>query len=255
MRVTCIQLEMEDQDREDTITDLLEQLAKAPESDLIVLPELWSTGFFRFSRYQTEAEGLDGLLVSQMREKAVERGCYLHMGSFVEKDGARFHNTSLLINPGGEIIAQYRKIHLFGYQSEEQKILTAGKAVVTAETDFGITGLSTCYDLRFPELFRAMVDSGTSIFLVTSAWPMARLDAWKLFCRSRAHENLSFLIACNCAGANEGTSYAGHSMIVSPQGDVLASAGEDGTIVSVEIDTQESSRFRSNFPALEDRVM
>jgi predicted amidohydrolase len=177
------------------------------------------------------------------------------MGSFVEKDASGFYNTSLMFDPEGKTIARYRKMHLFGYQSDEQQLLTPGKSVVTTKTDFGTVGLSTCYDLRFPELFRKMVDSGASIFLITSAWPKVRLEAWKVFCRARALENLSFLIACNCSGFNEGNQYAGHSMIVSPQGEVLASAGEEGVILSQEIDTKESEIFRSSFPALSDRVL
>jgi predicted amidohydrolase len=255
MRVTCVQLKMKDQSREKTINDLFQKLEEVPESDLIMLPELWSTGFFRFSQYHAEGEEIGGSLASRLRQVAVERGCYFHMGSFVEQDSVGFYNTSLLFSPEGKTIASYRKMHLFGYQSEEQQLLTPGKTVVTAKTDFGTVGLSTCYDLRFPELFRKMVDAGASVFLVTSAWPKARLEAWKIFCRARALENLSFLIACNCCGQNEGNQYAGHSMIISPQGEVLAAAGEEELILSLEIDTEESNIFRSSFPALNDRVL
>ena len=81
------------------------------------------------------------------------------------------------IDPEGKILARYRKIHLFGYQSEEKKLLTAGKEVVVAPTPWGPAGISTCYDLRFPEFFRKMVDKGATIFLVASAWPLVRLEA------------------------------------------------------------------------------
>ncbi len=254
MRVTCIQLEMKDQSKGNNRDDLLEMLEQAPESDLIILPEIWPIGFFRFDHYQNESETIDGPIVSLLREKAREKGCYLHMGSFVEKDENGFYNTSLMFDPKGEIIAKYKKIHLFGYQSEEQQLLTPGETIITAETEFGVVGLSTCYDLRFPELFRKMVDKGATIFLVTSAWPKVRLEAWKLFCQTRALENLSFLISCNCAGFNDGKQYAGNSMIVSPQGEILAKAGEKGSVLSSNIDPKESISFRKDFPALNDRV-
>ena len=254
MRVTCIQLEMKDQSKGENRDDLFEMLEQAPKSDLIILPEIWPIGFFRFDRYRNESETIDGPTVCLLREKAREKGCYLHMGSFVEKDENGCYNTSLMFNPKGEIIANYKKIHLFGYQSKEQQLLTPGKTVVTTETDFGVIGLSTCYDLRFPELFRKMVDKGATIFLVTSAWPKVRLEAWKLFCQTRALENLSFLISCNCSGFNEEKQYAGHSMIVSPQGEILSGAGEGGMVLSSEIDPEESISFRKDFPALNDRV-
>ena len=121
MRVTCIQLEMKDQSKGKNRDDLLEMLEQAPKSDLIILPEIWPIGFFRFDRYRNESETIDGPTVCLLREKAREKGCYLHMGSFVEKDENGCYNTSLMFNPKGEIIANYKKIHLFGYQSKEQQ--------------------------------------------------------------------------------------------------------------------------------------
>jgi predicted amidohydrolase len=107
--------------------------------------------------------------------------------------------------------------------------------------------------LRFPELFRRMVDQGAEVFLVASAWPLARVEAWRLFNRARAHENLAFLISCNCAGQNAGKHYGGHSMIVDPWGRVLAEGGQGGEIVTAEIDPGSVARARAEFPALSDR--
>jgi len=139
MRVTCIQLEMKDQSIGKNRDDLLRMLEQVTESDLIVLPEIWPTGFFRFDRYRNESETIDSPTVSLLREKAREKKCYLHMGSFVEKDQNSWYNTSLMFNPESEIIAKYHKIHLFGYESEEQLLLTPGKTVVTVETEFGVS--------------------------------------------------------------------------------------------------------------------
>ena len=98
-----------------------------------------------------------------------------------------------------------------------------------------------------------MVDAGATLFLVASAWPQVRLEAWRLFNRCRAHENLAFLISCNCAGANQGKIYAGHSMIVDPLGQVLAEGGQEEGYVSAEIDPHQADAIRQEFPALEDR--
>jgi predicted amidohydrolase len=255
MRVASIQLEMADRSKEDAILHALAAVDRAPAADLLLMPEIWPSGFFCFDRYEADAEPLDGPTVQAFRAKARERGCHLLMGSLVElRDGKRC-NTSVFIGPGGDLLAAYRKIHLFGYQSDEARLLTPGTEVVVVDTPWGRTGFSTCYDLRFPELFRRMVDQGAEIFLVASAWPLARVDAWRLFNRARAHENLAFLVSCNCAGRNAGKPYAGHSMVVDPWGRVLAEGGQGGEIVTAEIDVAAAAKARREFPALSDRVL
>jgi len=255
MRVTSIQLKITDRPKEKNIEHALGMIDEAPQSDLILLPEIWPCGFFSFDRYARDSETIDGPIVESFREKARERNCYLFMGSMVESSGDQLFNTSVLLNPAGDIVASYRKIHLFGYQSEETEILTAGRDIVIAETPWGVSGFSTCYDLRFPELFRSMVDQGAKFFLVASAWPQMRLEAWKLFNRVRAHENLAFLISCNCSGVNRDTKYAGHSMIVDPLGQVLAEGGDEEEFVSCRIDPEYVDAVRKDFPALADRVL
>ncbi len=255
MIVTSLQLEMNDNLFQSGVDSIDRLLDNVPESDLIMLPEMWPVGFFNFNRYIAQCEPIDGPLVNTFRNKAIQRDCFIHMGSFVEKADLGLFNTSLLFDNNGKIVARYRKMHLFGYESQEQQLLTPGSDVVVAETPFAKIGLSTCYDLRFPELFRKMVDKGASVFLVTSAWPKVRSEAWKLFNKARAHENLSFLISCNCAGSNNGNRYAGNSMFVSPMGEVLKAAGEEGATLTFEIDPEEANSIRSSFPALEDRVI
>ena len=254
MRVTSIQLEMKDRSKEENLDHALNMLEQAPPSELILLPEIWPCGFFSFDRYRAESEPLDGQIVGALREKAVGQKCYIMTGSFVERDGEDLFNTSVLLNPQGKIIARYRKIHLFGYQSDEKRILTPGEEVVAIDTPWGVAGLSTCYDLRFPEFFRKMVDQGVKLFLIASAWPHVRLEAWTLFNRARAHENLAYLFSCNCAGSNGGKRYAGHSMLIDPSGKVIAEGGEGECFVSAEIDPDLVDSVRKDFSALDDRV-
>jgi predicted amidohydrolase len=255
VRITSIQLEMADQPKAENVAGALSAIDRLPAADLVLLPEIWPCGFFAFDRYAAESESLDGPTVSAFRRKARERRCHLVMGSLVERDGEGLFNTTVFIGPDGEIIARYRKIHLFGYQSDETKLLTPGQEIVVVDTPWGRTGFSTCYDLRFPELFRRMVDRGAEIFFIPSAWPLARIEAWRLFNRARAHENLAFLVSCNCAGENSGKRYGGHSMVVDPWGRVLAEGGEGAEIVTAEVDVQEAGRARAEFPALADRVL
>ncbi len=254
MRVTSVQMEMKDRPKKETVEAVLGLLDQAPKSDLILLPELWPCGFFSFDRYESDSEPIDGPVVSALREKARDMEIHMLMGSLVLRDGDHLFNAAVLLGPDGGILAQYRKVHLFGYLSQEQKLLTAGKEPVVVDLPWGKAGITTCYDLRFPELYRCMVDQGAAIFLVTSAWPMARLDAWRLFNRARAHENLSFLFSCNCAGESAGKPFAGHSMMVDPGGEVLAEGGEGASFVSAEIDPGRIKAVRDEFPALKDRV-
>ncbi len=254
IRITAIQLEVKDQSKQDNLATVLRLLDEAPAADLLLLPELWPTGFFSFDNYRTDSEEVDGPLIIALREKIAEKAVHALIGSFVERDGDHFYNTSLLLGPDGRILARYRKIHLFGFQSREKQLLTAGGEVRVVDLPWGRASISTCYDLRFPELYRLMVDQGATFFLVASAWPLARLSAWQLFNQARAHENLAYLICCNCAGASQGNAFAGHSMIVDPLGNILAQGGETGEYVTAEIDPNLPIRVRKEFSALDDRV-
>jgi predicted amidohydrolase len=114
-------------------------------------------------------------------------------------------------------------------------------------------GLSTCYDLRFPELYRAQLDVGATLFVIPAAWPAARLKHWTLLARARAIENQCVVVACNTAGAHAGVQMGGHSQIVLPTGDVLAAAGSDEQVLSVEVDMSVVANYRTSFPVLRDR--
>lgn len=254
IRITAIQLEVKDQAKGKNLDTVVRLLEEAPPADLLLLPELWPSGFFSFDHYQGDAEEVDGPLVTTLREKVAEKATPAMIGSFVERDGDRLHNTALLLGPDGGILAKYRKIHLFGFQSREKQLLSPGTEVTVADLPWGRVGISTCYDLRFPELYRLMVDQGATVFLVASAWPLARLAAWRLFNQARAHENLAYLVSCNCAGASRGIALAGHSMIVDPLGNILAEGGGDGEYVTGVIDSKQPGRVRREFPALDDRI-
>jgi len=256
VKVASIQLEIKDtetkEQRIDRVETLLDPLA---DCDLIVLPEIWATGYFSFDRYLEEAEEIGGMFTQRFSAKAKALNTYLFAGSIVEKANGRYYNTSILFDPHGKVIGTYRKIHLFRYGSAEGELLTAGNEPTVVETDFGKMGLSTCYDLRFPELYRAQVDQGAKFLLVTSAWPHQRLEHWKLFNKARALENQCFLISSNCVGTTKNVLLGGHSQVVDPWGTVVASAGEHETIVRTEIDPAQIDHIREVFPQLKHRVL
>jgi predicted amidohydrolase len=190
-----------------------------------------------------------------MSHKAKQLNAYLLAGSFVEKEGDHYYNTSLFFDNAGKLVGRYRKIHLFGYGSAETELLTPGREMVTVATDLGVFGLSTCYDLRFPELYRSMLDQGAEYFLVTSAWPYPRLEHWTILNQARAIENSAYLFSSNCCGVQKGSRYLGHSMLVDPWGTPLASAGMHEAIVTTQVDPAEVSRIRREFPPVADRVI
>ncbi|GAB6280841.1 MAG: carbon-nitrogen family hydrolase [Thermovirga sp.] len=255
MKVSSIQLEMKDgRSKEETIEYTLSMMEKARGSDLILLPEIWNIGFFAYDQYIHESEPIDGPTASAISRKAKDVGAYVFSGSFVEKRDGKYYNTSILFNRGGNKVGEYRKIHLFSHKSREPEILTPGREITVVETEFGKVVLSICYDLRFPELYRAMVDKGAEFFLVASGWPFPRLSHWLVFNQARAIENSCFLISCNAAGIQKGNRFLGHSLIVDPWGVVIAGSAHEERIISADIDPELVKRTREEFSALKDRV-
>jgi predicted amidohydrolase len=250
MRIALLQTEIDGSlPFEQRVAGVAERIA-ATEADLVLLPELWATGYFAFDDYAATAQPLDGPLVQALGAAAKAAGVTLHGGSMVERaaDGS-LHNTSLLFDPDGTLAHTYRKVHLFGYGSREQELLTPGTAVGAR----GPYALSTCYDLRFPELFRRQVDAGSRLFLVAAAWPLPRLAHWQVLLRSRALENQSFLAACNAGGRQGDVELAGRSAVVDPWGEVVAEAGGGAETLLVDVDPELVTRSRADFPALADR--
>jgi predicted amidohydrolase len=223
-------------------------------SDLIVLPELWAVGYFAFGAYQTEAEPADGPTVTDAARWARELRCHVLVGSYVERDGeGRLYNATALVGPGGIVLHRYRKVHVFGHQSLEAKLLTPGEEVSAVLTPFGSLGTTTCYDLRFPEIWRGLVSAGAELVVTPAAWPEARLEHWRLFTQARAVEEQVLLIACNAVGEQGGVRLGGHSRVIDPWGTVLAEAGQEEGITTVEVDPQVIARTRETFPVLGDR--
>ncbi len=254
MRIASVQLKVVEESKEKALEHASRMIRQCRGADLILLPELWNIGFMSFDRYRSEAETQEGSTLTLLRSLAGELSCHLHTGSFVEKRGDRFYNSSFLLDPKGEILGSYQKIHLFTYQSQEANILTPGTSIAVIPTPFGKFGLATCYDLRFPEFFRKMIDQEAEFFLIASAWPYPRLEHWLLLNRTRALENLCYLISSNSAGINRGARFLGHSQVVDPTGQVIAGSGDDECIVWGEVTRDMVLRVRTEFPALRDRV-
>jgi predicted amidohydrolase len=256
MRVASVQLEVTAREaKQDRVERVAAQIEGMRGSDLVVLPEVWNVGYFNFDRYEEEAEDLEaGPTVTRLAAAARTAGAWVLGGSIVERADGRLFNTSVLLDRQGELQGRYRKIHLFGYGSREQALLTPGEEPTVVDTELGSLGLATCYDLRFPELFRTLVDRGAELFLVTSAWPYPRVEAWTVLNRARALENQAWLISANCAGGDR-VACCGRSMVVDPWGTAVAAAGDRAGVLAAEIDPAAAEAARADFPALRDRVL
>jgi predicted amidohydrolase len=180
---------------------------------------------------------------------------WVHAGSYAERlPDRRTFNTAVLIGPDGEIVATYRKRHLFGFATGERTLITAGDALIVAETPLGHTGIATCYDLRFPEMFRDLVEAGAETFLVASGWPTPRIGHWDVLTRARAIEDQAWMVACNGVGSHADITLGGHSIVIDPQGNVIAEAGDEETVLFADVEPGRAREWREAFPVLDDRL-
>jgi omega-amidase len=223
--------------------------ARATGAQLALLPELWSTGY-DLERAAELASEKNGPIFRELSELAQEFSLYL-CGSVLEAEHGRYFNTQLLCSPDGSFLASYRKIHLFGLMSEPE-FLSPGMTPVSVDLPWGKAGLSICYDLRFPELFRSYAAEGAQLILMSAEWPHPRLAHWRALLIARAIENQAFVAACNTVGQGNGNVFCGHSMVVNPWGEVLVEAGEQEGVFLAEVDLPEADDIRRRYPFLAD---
>ena len=233
---------------------MADQAAQA--ADVVVLPELWPAGAFDLEASVEHAEPINGPLVKALSKIASKQNVWLHGGSFVEVDDTGRHfNTSVAFGPDGSFAAIYRKIHLFGFDSGEAAVLEGGQDIVVVNSPLGRTGLSTCYDLRFPELFREQMSRAAQAMVMCSGWPTSRIARWTVLATARAIENQTWFVGCNAVGTNGGVKMGGESLIVDPWGEVVVQADDTEQILYADIDPNYPDQVRADFPVLRDRVL
>jgi len=235
-------------------------------ADLVALPEMFAVGYFAFDAYARTAEGLDGPTLGRIADAAADHDVAVVAGSVVEDLDATaaetdadvpadegFANTSVVFGPRGDRLAVYRKRHLFGYGSAEAELLTPGESPGLFEFGGFTVGVTTCYDLRFPEQYRRLVDAGATLVVVPSAWPYPRVEHWTVLPRARAVENQCYVATVNGSGTFADATLLGRSTVYDPWGTVLASSDDDPTLVTATLDPERVSAVREEFPALDDR--
>ncbi len=255
MKVSAVQFDFDESESFDArVERMLSLVAAESDADLVVLPELWPNGGFTYLLWESTAETLAGRLVARLTDAARSASVVLHGGSFIERhDDGSLTNTAVVIDRDGSLRAVYRKIHLFGFTDGEPKYLVGGDEIVVADTSVGRLGLATCYDLRFPEMFRQLTDDESDVFVVPAAWPAPRIEHWSVLARARAIENQLPLIAVNTAGTHGGVTMGGASLVVDALGATLAEAGDGEQVIRAEIDLAHTRHWRERFPALGDR--
>ena len=242
--------------------DRLTRAAASDGAQLVVLPEKWSA-LGRGDDLVAGAQPLDGPAIAWARATARELGIDLVAGSISERvaDDERLRNTSVHVGPDGELRASYRKVHMFdvvvdGTVYHESEHEEPGEELVVSATADGVElGLSICYDVRFPELYRILAIRGARVFTVPAAFtvPTTR-DHWEILLRARAIEDQAFVVAANQIGEHApGLRSGGRSMIVDPWGIVLAHAPDRECHIVAELDLEAQARMRRDLPALANR--
>jgi deaminated glutathione amidase len=264
VRAAAVQLNStEDKDRNLEAADRLTRAAAADGADLVVLPEKFNL-LGTHDHYLAGAETLDGPTMQWARDTARELGVDLVAGSVAERREGRekLGNTSVHVGPDGEPKAVYRKIHMFdvevgGQVYRESDSEEPGAEIVLSETADGLPlGLTVCYDLRFPELFRILAVRGARIIVLPSAFTKVTGQAhWEILVRARAIENQAFMLAADQIGRHaEGKESFGGSLIVDPWGEVLARAPNEECFIAADLDLSRQDEVREKLPSLANRV-
>ncbi|MEM7348037.1 MAG: carbon-nitrogen family hydrolase [Chloroflexota bacterium] len=233
------------------VIDWIQEAARRG-SDLIILPELWSTGY-DLGRAEILASAMNDGVVQQISEVAAAQKIWVLGSTLVSTDNKNAPlNRAILFDQVGETIATYDKIHLFGLMDEDQ-YLSPGQSLSLTETPWGKAGLAICYDLRFPEIFRSYALAGASMIMLPTEWPYPRQAHWQTLLRSRAIENQLYVMACNRVGKDRNNTFCGRSAIIDPWGEVVVEAGDTETLLTTTIDLDAVQDIRQKIPIFDDR--
>jgi predicted amidohydrolase len=251
--VACVQLTFPAGDVAGNVARAARGVKRAAQggAELVLLPELWDSGY-HLPTAQAIATGTGEGAFAVMANLAARHGLFL-AGSSAERDRDHTYNTLALYRPDGACAATYRKLHLFGPLGEHD-VFVPGRNAQVVECPWGPTALSICYDLRFPELYRAYAVRDAVLALVCAAWPPARIDHWNVLLRARAIENGLTVAACNHPAApDRSPGFGGRSALIDAWGQTVAAATGEPAVLIGTLDTRTSEAARSTIPALLDR--
>lgn len=251
MKVSLFQMDSKKGDSESNLikAELGAQKAALRGSDILILPEFWTTGY-----------DLPGLkkMSSKTLEELIHKTSHLAkkyeiniIGTTPQREHNKTYNTAFLFDKDGSIKAQYHKIHLFQLM-DEHTFIHPGKKISIFDTDWGKCSMTICFDLRFPELFRKIAEQNVKIVFIPAYWPAPRLEHWRTLLRARAIENQMFIIGCNRCTLNNNLKF-GYSAVIDPEGKITAEAGTEEILLHAEIQVHKVDRVRNHFNLLESR--
>ncbi|MBM6618104.1 carbon-nitrogen family hydrolase [Bacillus suaedaesalsae] len=253
MKVSCIQFDIKFGSPKENYHIVKQKISEAmlDNPDIIVLPELWTTGY-DLTRLTEIADSNGDETMKFLSEIAKEHNVYIVGGSIAKKTQSGVYNTMFAYSNKGELLGEYSKLHLFKLM-DEHLYLESGET----EGTFTIANIHCagviCYDIRFPEWIRKHTTKGSEVLFVVAEWPLPRLSHWRSLLISRAIENQCYVVACNRSGQDPENVFAGHSMIIDPWGEVLVEAGEGESIIQAELDIEKVRTVRKHIPIFDDR--
>lgn len=252
LNISLAQLAFEYGDVETNISKATEMIymAAGAGNDLVLLPELWASGY-DLENWHNYATTLDEGIFRRLSDLARKANIVIG-SSLLEKRENIAYNTFVLYGNDGNLLGKYRKVHLFRLL-EEEKWLHAGEDLVLAQTPWGQIGLSICYDLRFPEMYRPYALSGARLVLIVAEWPDRRISHWVKLLQARAIENQLFIAGVNKVGESKGIKLGGHSAVVDPWGVPLVEGDDEEGLFTVEVNLKEADKARKQIPVFKDR--
>jgi len=248
MKIGLIQYSPEWENKKENKIKISRLLENQNGVSLFILPELTLTGFTMKSGEFCEPG--DGESFEYFSLLALNKNAHVLAG-IIEKDGSKIYNTMLHINPEGELVNKYRKIHPFTYSTED-KYYSGGEKTVVTQIEEWMTGLSICYDLRFPELYRIYGKARTELIVDIANWPVARIEHWRTLLKARAIENQCYVAGVNRVGSDPKLNYNGYSSLFDPMGDEIICAVDSEEVLIAEIDIETVNSVREKFPFLQD---
>jgi omega-amidase len=257
MHIACCQLNIAWQDKPRNfarVRELLDQ-ARLPANSLVLVPEMFATGFSMDTHLIAEPAGPNSQTAEFVKSLARQHRCIIIAGVASRDSDSQFRNRALVFTPDGELAASYAKFHPFTLGKESEHY-APGQDLVTFPWRAGDEALTVapmiCYDLRFPELFRAATRKGAHLLAVIANWPIARHEHWLALLRARAIENQCYVAGCNRTGTDPFLTYIGGSIIYDPTGNVLAQATNTESVITAEIHPPDLHLYRTKLPFLQD---
>ncbi|MED4015013.1 carbon-nitrogen family hydrolase [Sutcliffiella cohnii] len=253
-KVACIQFDItfgSPQENVKKVEKLIMETVQKYSPKIIVLPELWTTGY-DLTRLDEIGDNNGDTTKKTLQMLAKKHNVHIVGGSVAKNTSKGTYNTMYTVNDEGDIVGEYSKLHLFQLM-DEHLYLQPGKNDGLFQLDGETCAGVICYDIRFPEWIRTHTTGGAKVVFVVAEWPLPRLEHWRALLIARAIENQCYVVAANRVGKDPNNVFAGHSMIIDPWGEVLAEGLEDEAIVVSDIDLEKVEKVRKQIPIFEDR--